>query len=84
MKAKELTKAGTPRVRAPGGGRKAKAPGTKLLSKQIRVHLHTFDKLTTLAQRTGRPITEIVGDAVAAMPLPAAVPPGDYAPGYEQ
>ena len=61
---KKLTQAGTPRQRAPGGGRKPKDPVEKVLSKQIRVHLHTYDKLAALSQRSGQPITEIAAEAV--------------------
>jgi hypothetical protein len=64
------TTAGEKRRRAPGGGRKPKAPGEKIESRQIRVHTRTFAKLATASLRTGRPVTEIVGELVDSMPVP--------------
>ena len=49
-----------PRPRAPGGGRKPKAPGDKILSKQIRVSLESYAKLKEISAATGKPFTEIV------------------------
>jgi hypothetical protein len=49
-----------PRPRAPGGGRKPKPPGEKILSKQIRVSLESYAKLKEISAATGKPFTEIV------------------------
>jgi len=49
-----------PRPRAPGGGRKPKPPGEKILSKQIRVNLESYAKLKEISAATGKPFTEIV------------------------
>lgn len=84
MKPELLTKAGNPRVNAPGAGRPPKNPAEKVRSRQIRVHLHTFAKLSAASGNSGRPITEIVGDLVERMPVPPACAPGRYPEGYEQ
>lgn len=81
---KELTKAGTPRVRAPGAGRPAKKPTDKVRSRQVRVHLHTFAKLATASANSGRPITELIGELVERMTMPPKCAPGCYSEGSEQ
>ena len=82
---KQLTKAGTPRVRAPGAGRPPKSPSAKVVSRQVRVYLRTFNKLTEISRRSGHPLTEILAQAVDAMSVPeSSVRPGEYPEGYEQ
>lgn len=53
-----------PRPRAPGGGRKPKPPGEKILSKQIRVNLDSYATLKELSAATGKPITQIVAEMI--------------------
>lgn len=63
----KLTKKGTPRKRAAGGGRKSKLPQDKILSKQIRVDLDTHKLLTNTAKSRGVHITRLIRDAVSQM-----------------
>lgn len=53
-----------PRPRAPGGGRKPKPPGEKILSKQIRVNLESYATLKEISATTGKPITQIVAELI--------------------